>query len=117
MTQGDPPIQELLDLWGIKLGSINVRSLYRSIDDIGVFLRRSKFHVLCIQETFLNASITDVEIEVPGYTCFRHDRTEGSGKSMGGGLVIYCSTTYEFEHMTPQNVCTPDIDLQCVTLK
>ena len=109
-------IQELKDIKGIKIGSI-IRSLYRSVDDVSLFLRRSGFDVFCIQETFLNNHISDLEIELPGYTMHRFDRTGDSGKSMGGGLVTYSTTKYVTEHQTAYNICSADVEIQCITLR
>ena len=59
INQNITPISELSRLKGVKIGLINIRSLYRSLDDVSVFLNRSHFDVLCVQETFLN----DIEVQ------------------------------------------------------
>ena len=40
---------------------------------------------VCVTETWLNSSVGDAELSVPGYTQYRKDRT--NNKTRGGGLL------------------------------
>ena len=42
--------------------------------------------VICIQETWLSPSIS---LEIPGYSCVRHDRSTGE---LGGGVATFVRT-------------------------
>ena len=76
---------------------INTNSLYvrtdqnptYKIDEIySTFCIDNKCHVICISETWLNGTIPDCNIELPGYNLFRRDRYDGYG-----GVAIYVSKT------------------------
>ena len=58
-------------LKGFKFGMLNARSLWPNIKDDRINLRN--FDVLCIYETWLNASITVEMIAIHGYTVIRQD--------------------------------------------
>ena len=100
---------DIAKLRGIKFGGLNIRSLYKKIDDVNLLLQDSKLDFLGITESWLNYSIAGPEIKIPNYSAFRFDRDAGSGKRGGGGIVCYCSNRYNFEHLTDWNICTPDI--------
>ena len=78
---------------GLKLLSLNVRSLYSNLNEL--YLRFNDFDVLCFCETWLNGSYTDQLINMNGFEIFRLDREKGniknrSGKNKrGGGLIFY----------------------------
>ena len=44
------------------------------------------FDVLTISESWLNDSVSNSEIHMPGYSCVRKDR---SNNKSGGGVIIY----------------------------
>ena len=75
----------LSNLRGIAFGAINVRSIYRKIDDINVLLHRSCLDYLGITESWLNNSVNDSEIILPGYSMTRLDRNNGMNMNGGGG--------------------------------
>ena len=78
---------------GLKILSLNVRSLYSNLSELHV--RFKDFDILCFCETWLNSSITDQMILMEGFNLFRLDREKGNittkkGKpKRGGSLVIY----------------------------
>ena len=78
---------------GLKILSLNVRSLYSNLSELHV--RFKDFDILCFCESWLNSSITDQMILMEGFNLFRLDREKGNittkkGKpKRGGGLVIY----------------------------
>ena len=80
-------------LKGLKLISLNVRSLYPHIDEC--YARFKDFDIICLSETWLNKSVTDEMITLTGFDLFRLDRESGAilsktGKpKRGGGLTIY----------------------------
>ena len=92
-----PTVEELSDLdyctaalsklKGISFCSLNIRSLYKNYDSIRAMLYRSEIDCLLLNETFLNASLLDEELEIPGYRFIRFDRTAESGKKSRGGWV------------------------------
>ncbi len=80
---------DLQKLRGLSFASYNICSLIRKFDDIKVLLLRSDLNVLSLSETWLNSSISDEEITIPGYSLHRLDRGLGNSKTGGGPDYIY----------------------------
>ena len=108
----DSATQTIKELKGIKIGSINIRSLYRSVDEIKIFLNRTELHVLMLQETFLSDQTPDALLEIPGYSLVRQDRNTDTCKSMGGGLCIYVRNNVTFDVVPNLSECTVDYDYE-----
>ena len=115
-----PTVEELSDLdyctsslsklKGVTFSCLNIRSLTRHIDSIKSMLSRSKVDCLILNETFLNNSILDPELEIPDYKIYRFDRTATSGKSCGDGVLAYVHTKYDFSFIENSKLCTPSIE-------
>ena len=62
----------------------NTQSVRNKMDELQACVRFSteyrKSAVICLSETWLDESVTDTEIILPGFTCIRGDRTSASGK-------------------------------------
>ena len=85
----NPGFRRLVDVntRGLKVAHLNVRSLRNKVD----LLRLEQFDdiaidVLTLSETWLDSSIQDSEICLPGFTLVRRDR---EGTKSGGGVAIY----------------------------
>ena len=50
----------------------------------------NKFDIFTVSETWLNSSVTDLEIEIPGYIIYRINRQAKNG----GGVCAYVSQNY-----------------------
>ena len=74
---------------GFKVQHLNVRSMVNNMDDIRMLIN-VKF---TISETWLNTSIADSEIEIPGYKFARKDR--------GGGTLVF---VINIEYCKPGNI-------------
>ena len=78
---------------GLKILSLNVRSLYSNVSELHV--RFKDFDILCFCETWLNGNIKDQMIMMEGFDLIRLDRENGNittkkGKpKRGGGLIMY----------------------------
>lgn len=61
----------------------------------------NSFDIFTISETWLDSSVNNESIHIPGYTLYRQDR--GPHKP-GGGLCVYIKKTTKFHHwrMYPQ---------------
>jgi len=55
------------------------------MDDLKLLLRDKSFDIFTISETWLHANISDSEIQIPGYSFVRQDRTNKTG----GVSMIY----------------------------
>ena len=53
---------DISKLRGIKIGGLNIRSLYRKIDDISLLLSDTKMDFLGLSESWLNSSVSGPEI-------------------------------------------------------
>ena len=69
---------------GMVIGSINVNSLLLHIDEVGELIKDKGFHILAINETKLDSTITDSLLGVDGYALHRRDRDRH-----GGGVAVY----------------------------
>ncbi len=116
MHNTTPLYEELRSLRGITFASLNIRSIYRKIHEVNLLLNKSKLDLLLLNETWLNHSVGDEELQIDNYTSHRFDRDAGSGKRGGGGLLAYSRNHYNFEHVFDWNVCTPDIEIQWLKL-
>ena len=58
----------LSSLRGIGMADLNVCSLFRKLDEIVIMLQSSNIDVLCLNETWLNDSIDNIDLGIPGYT-------------------------------------------------
>ena len=72
------PYDKLKRLCGITYAAQNIRSLIRKLDDIKLLLHHSNLDLLLLNETWLNSSIGDPELNIDGCTCHRFDRDAGS---------------------------------------
>ena len=63
----------------------NVRSLVPKIDEIREFMSRNEINLSFITETWLNDTITDSVVNIPGFTIIRKDRFVNNH----GGICIY----------------------------
>ena len=82
----------------MKIAHLNIRSL--KCREHFVLVKKAvldnKFGILTISETWLNSSVTDLEIEIPGYAICRIDRKVKNG----GGVCAYVSRNYRTEYLS-----------------
>ena len=74
--------------------SLNINSLLAHIDELRVFMSKSKIELLSINETKLDLTIDDAELYSPGFELIRKDRVR-NGRN-GGGVCFYvrCNLNY-----------------------
>ena len=80
---------------GLKVGHLNVRSLYNKYDEIMSILTQSQLGILCLNETWLDNTITNSQIHIPGYVIERRDRNR-----CGGGVSMYIREDIDYELRT-----------------
>ena len=82
------PTNKPFSICHLNINSLYVRSDTNStykIDEIySRFCIHDKYEVICLTETWLNPSIPDSLIELPGYILYRRDRPDGYG-----GVAVY----------------------------
>ena len=79
---------------GFKFALLNARSIVNKIDEIRLLLRDKPFQVFAVSESWLDSSILDSEVSVPGYTLTRNDRKA----RQGGGTAIYVKDGIPFKY-------------------
>ena len=70
---------------GLSVIHLNVRSQLGKMDQLRLLSERNGADIITLSETWLNKDIDDNEIELPGYSITRRDRSERTG----GGVMIY----------------------------
>ena len=84
----DPQLPEThLDCFkskGLHFIGLNARSLLPKVSELRLFSQKVKPATISVSETWLDDSITDAEIELPGYSLERKDRNR-----QGGGVCLY----------------------------
>ncbi len=80
----------------LNIGHINCRSIISAgtvhssratkLDEIHLLMKQESFDIVCLTETWLDATIPDSDIDLDGYLIHRHDRNRH-----GGGVAIYVS--------------------------
>ena len=58
---------------GFKLASLNINKLITHIDQLRILLLHNEIDILSINETKLNETISDNEINISGYDIIRRD--------------------------------------------
>ena len=79
------------------------------MEELRIFIHENSFEILCINETRLDNSICDTEIEIAGYEIVRKDRNRN------GGVAIYLRNNIPYVErgdLTPVNV-----EAICVEIK
>lgn len=72
----------------INVCHLNACSIFPKISYIREIVRDTNINVICVSETWLNATHSDYMVNIPGFNLVRHDRTR-TDKSRGGGVAIY----------------------------
>jgi hypothetical protein len=74
---------------------LNINSILAHIDELRATLISSKIDILAINETKLDSSVSNYEINIPGFEVARKDRAV-NGRS-GGGVCLYVRNNLNFK--------------------
>ena len=77
---------------GIKVAHHNIRSLPPKIDLLKIALNHKPIDILAINETWLDDTIRNDDINIPGYCTERRDRSRH-----GGGVLFYINETMNYK--------------------
>lgn len=80
----------------------NARSILPKLDELKIVAEENNPDVVCITESWLCQEISNVEVSVPGYLLYRHDRDRH-----GGGVLMYIK---EYLHVKSLPPC-PDLEI------
>ena len=67
------PIPRILSSKGLHFLHANVRSLIPKLPEIRLLLSRTKAAVFAVSESWLDSSVGDGEVHIPGFNIVRHD--------------------------------------------
>jgi len=81
----------------IKVAHLNARSIKNRDHYILTknLAAENDFDILTVSETWLDSSVTDLEVEIPGYVVLRLDRHD----KPGGGVCAYVRESYKTKHL------------------
>ena len=71
---------------GLQMAHLNIRSIMCKFDEVKQILYDNEIDIIGFTETHLRNEISDVEIDICGYTLVRRDRTLNDGH---GGVLLY----------------------------
>ena len=77
---------------GFKLASLNINKLITHIDQLRILLADNEIDILSFNETKLNETISDNEVNISGYDIIRRDRITNGG----GGVCFYVKSSINF---------------------
>ena len=108
-------LEQLSMMKGIKMVHLNIRSLFKKIDQLRILLHDSDIDFFTVLETWLKPHIHSQSLQIPGYELYRSDRTaKGNSKKRGGGLAMYISKkhTVSSQRVTDLDVSNEHMEAQ-----
>ena len=114
---------KLISTKGLKIVHVNIRSLYRKIDQLALLYCKTDF-LLC-SETWLNPKYDNNGITIDGMTPFRLDRSDASPEekrlgnipSRGGGVIIYVNHKWSPYVTVIDDYTIITRNYECITLR
>ena len=97
-------------LKGFKIGQINIASLVKHHDELLVYMQSKSLDVLTVNETRLDLSVLDCEVEIPGYDIVRLDRNRS-----GGGVAIFIRENISY--IIRQDLVIDALELLCIEVR
>ena len=95
-------------LKGSAIGHLNIAS-NKHIEELKIFVKNQNFDLLTINETRLDYTIDNNEVDISGYNLIRKDRNRN-----GGGVAIYVRDTIPY---TDCNFLLPDnVEAICIEI-
>ena len=81
---------------GFKIGQINIASLVKHHNEFLVYMQSKSYDILAVNETRLDNSMHDFEVDIPGYDIVRLYRNKNGG---AWGCNV-CSEKYTIYYLT-----------------
>jgi exonuclease III len=87
---------------GFRIAHLNVNGILSKLPFIKILLHQTKLDIFSICETKINDTITDNDIKIDGYVCYRKDRNRN-----GGGVLLYVNENLDsrpLKHLQTENI-------------
>lgn len=68
---------------------------FQKMEELKILANKTKASVICISETWIDETVTNSEIKIPGYNVIRKDRNKN-----GGGVCMYIITGVAYNQRT-----------------
>ena len=103
---------------GVKIVHLNIRSLFKKIDQLRLILIDSNIDIITLSETWLHQNIDSQLINIQGYSVNRLDRElKYTHKKRGGRLVAYIKNSIEVNTYNSESISSNDIEVQWLRVK
>lgn len=114
LNEGSAPsgIDLLKGKKGLKIASLNVRSLVSKIEQIEVLLSDEKLDLLGVSESWLKPSVTNNIVRIDNYKIYRWDR---QANKRGGGVCVYVSRRIKVDAQINEKLNISDKDIELFT--
>ena len=83
------PTSALPSQRAFKLASLNINKLITHIDQLRILLAHNEIYILSINETKLNETISQYEVNISGYDIIRCDRITNGGEGVCFYVLLY----------------------------
>ena len=77
---------------GSKIAHLNIRSLIKNVDQLRIYLEKQQYDIICINETRLDSTVANQDVNIRGYDIVRNDRNRN-----GGGVAIYIRSVINYQ--------------------
>ena len=104
------PNPTLPKLKGFKVAQLNIAGLPKYYEELLIYMRDEPFDILTLNETRLDSSILDCEVQIPGYDIIRSDRNR-----YGGGVAIYIRTIIPY--IIRKDLLQDTLELLCIEVR
>ena len=89
---------------GLKIAQLNVNSILKHIDEVKSLVKHNDIQLLALNETKIDESIFNDEINILNYSLVRKDRTRH-----GGGVAIYIHKSLHYEILSDESMSELEI--------
>ena len=99
----------------------NVRSIRNKIDELTALTRWNfayrESSLICLTETWLQDKDPCSVYELDGFTLFRGDRSNTTGKSQGGGVCVYVNNQWSKDMRIYEQYCDNNIEFLTLSIR
>ena len=110
-------VKSLSTIKAMSIGAWNARSLWNKLDEFTRILYDSELDISLVTESWFSGNHLDSELEIEGYTFQRSDRNTDTGKSTGGGLILYIRDHINYVDLNTFTINSRDLEAMWTKIK